>query len=124
VFIFAPSGLIVACTLNAPGSWHDSTIAQSGGLYNDLQSIHEATGGKCVADSAFSLKQCPFVIKSGKRKLGETPARRSVRRQATRLRQSAEWGMRALQGSFPCLKDQFIILCWDEPTSVNLLPRL
>jgi hypothetical protein len=108
VFIFVPSGLIVACTLNAPGSWHDSTIAQNGGLYNDLQTVYDATGGKCVADSAFSLKQCPFIIKSGKRKLGESAARRTVCRQATKLRQSAEWGMRALQGSFPRVKDRFI----------------
>jgi hypothetical protein len=23
IFVFAPSGVIVACILNAPGSWHD-----------------------------------------------------------------------------------------------------
>jgi hypothetical protein len=51
---------------------------------------------------------CPFIIKSGKRKLGETAARATVRRQATKLRQSAEWGMRALQGSFPCAKNRFM----------------
>jgi hypothetical protein len=67
VFIFAPSGLIVACTLNAPGSWHDSTIAQNGGLYNDLHTVCDATGGKCVADSAFSLKMCPFITSQVRR---------------------------------------------------------
>ena len=27
VFVFAPSGVIIACVLNAPGSMHDSVIA-------------------------------------------------------------------------------------------------
>ena len=25
------------------------------------------------------------------------------------MRQASEWGMRALQGSFPCLKDRFVV---------------
>jgi hypothetical protein len=81
VFTFAPSGLILACTINAPGSWHDSTIAQNGGLYNDLKTVYDATVGKCVADSAFSLKMCPFISKSGKRKFGDTAARATEMRQ-------------------------------------------
>jgi len=36
VMAFAPSRIIVACTLNAPGSWHDSFIAQNSGLYDQL----------------------------------------------------------------------------------------
>ena len=31
-----------------------------------------------------------------------------VNREATAMRQSSEWGMRALQSSFPRLKDRFI----------------
>ena len=108
IFVFSPSGLIVACTLNAPGSWHDSYIAEHGGLYDLLQSIYERTGGIAVVDSAFSKKRCPFLIKSSKAKLGETPAESTLRRQATSLRQSAEWGMRAIQGSFPRLKDKML----------------
>jgi hypothetical protein len=108
IFAFAPSGLIVAYTVNAPGSWHDSIIAESGGLYSKLQIIHEHTGGITVVDSAFSKKRCPFLIKSGKAKVGETMAARTLRRQATALRQSAEWGMRAIQGSFPRLKEKML----------------
>ena len=37
IFVFTPSGLIVACTLNAPGSWHDSYIAENGGLYDTYE---------------------------------------------------------------------------------------
>jgi len=108
IFVFAPSGVIVACILNAPGSWHDSYIAENGGLYDKLKSVYESTGGIAVVDSAFSKKRCPFLIKSGKMKVGESPAQRTIRQQATSLRQSAEWGMRSIQGSFPRLKDKLL----------------
>ena len=26
IFAFAPNGSIITCTLNAPGTWHDSTL--------------------------------------------------------------------------------------------------
>ncbi len=125
-FYFAPSGLIVACTVNAPGSWHDSTVAENGGLYSYLKAVHDATGGKCVADSAFSIKRCLFIIKSGKKKMGETAAWATLRRQATKLRQSAEWGMRALQGSFPRVKDRFIFNHYprDRQLFLYLIPLL
>jgi len=126
VFLFAPSGLIVACSVNAPGSWHDSTVAENGGLISDLKKVHDATGGKCVADSAFSLKRCPFIIKSGKRKVGEMRARTIERIQATTLRQSAEWGMRAIQVSFQCVKERFIFSHdpWDRQLFLHMIPLL
>jgi hypothetical protein len=108
VFVFVPSGVVVACALNAPGSWHDSEIAANCQLYDKLQLVYDRTGGIAVVDSAFSKKRCPFMIKSGKRKPGETPMQSTIRRQATSLRQSAEWGMRAIQGSFPRLKDRLL----------------
>jgi hypothetical protein len=77
-------------------------------LYDKLQSIFDSSGGKAVVDSAFSKKHCPFMIKSGKRKPGETARRTVTRQQATSLRQCAEWGMRAIQGSFPRLKDKLL----------------
>jgi hypothetical protein len=42
---FAPSGIIVACTLNAPGSLHDSFIAQNGGLYDQSKAVFNTAGG-------------------------------------------------------------------------------
>jgi hypothetical protein len=107
-FVFAPSGVIVACTLNAPGSWHDSYIAENGGLYDKLKAVHETTGGITVVDTAFSKKRCPFLIKSGKMKVGESPAQQTIHQQATSLRKSAEWGMRSIQGSFPRLKNKML----------------
>jgi hypothetical protein len=83
IFVFAPSGVIVSCIVNAPGSWHDSYIAENGGLYETLRYVYSTTGGIAVVDSAFSKKIYPFLIKSGKEKVGETPANRMLRIQAT-----------------------------------------
>jgi hypothetical protein len=107
VFIFAPSGTIVVCTLNAPGSWHDSFIAQNGGLYGKLDEVFESTGGKCAVDAAFSKLRYPYLVKSGQKCVKNVRLLvNQIKVQATSLRQSAEWGMRALQGSFPRLKDR------------------
>jgi hypothetical protein len=35
-------------------SWHDSFIAENGGIYANLESVYETTGGKAAVDSAFS----------------------------------------------------------------------
>ncbi len=105
---FVPLGVVVACALDAPGSWHDSEIAANCKLYDKLQSVYDRTGGIAVVDAAFSKKCCPFMIKSGKRKPGETPMQSTIRRHATSLQKLAEWGMRAIQGSYPHLKDRLL----------------
>jgi hypothetical protein len=46
-------GGVVACTLNAPGSWHDSYIAENGKLYDKLKKIYDEFGGIAVVDAAF-----------------------------------------------------------------------
>jgi hypothetical protein len=69
--VFAPSGVFVACTLNAPGCWHDILIAENSRLYDKLELINDTTGGIVVVDAAFSKKHCPFSIKLGKCKPGE-----------------------------------------------------
>jgi len=72
-------------------------------------------GVKCTADLAFGAKQYPFLIKSSQDPLlatGETQeevvAQVRTQLEATSMRQAAEWGMRAVQSSFPRLKDRFI----------------
>ena len=56
IFLFAPDGKIRICTINCPGSWHDSTQADYG-VYNKLERIYNRTGGKIVVDSAlFALE--------------------------------------------------------------------
>ena len=109
VIVFAPNGLFITCALNAPGAMHDSSIADWGGVYRKLETIFNACGGRCVVDSAFAKGQFPFLIKSSQDYLGQSdgdPVVLTRLRYATSMRQTSEWGMRALQGAFPRLKDR------------------
>ena len=54
IFAFAPNGSIIACTLNAPGTWHHSTLAHWGSMYSKLQKCWEEHHGKVLMDSAFA----------------------------------------------------------------------
>jgi hypothetical protein len=108
IFVFAPSGLIVCCSINNPGCVHDSLCADVGGVYEKLEEQYLLSGGKGVVDAAFARRRFPFLIKSCQVLPANAPQRVIlVSQDATSLRQSAEWGMRALQGSFPRLKDRF-----------------
>ena len=77
--------------------------------------MYVETGLKFVIDSAFSSKNVDYLIKSSQDYLTaddgldtykEQVANLAVKREATSMRQSAEWGMRAFQCSFPRVKDQ------------------
>ena len=99
VIVFCPDGTIpMACT-NVPGCVHDSTIAEWGDIYEKLGSMFEDHGGLCTVDSAFCKKSNEFLLKSSQA-LPDSPEEFTVNEDATSMRQSAEWGMRALQGSF------------------------
>lgn len=72
------------------------------------------TGLKFVIDSAFSSSTVDFLIKSsqdylvadaGLEDIDDVLDDIAVKRATTLMRQSAEWGMRAVQASFPRLKD-------------------
>ncbi|CAB9513917.1 expressed unknown protein [Seminavis robusta] len=107
LFVFSIDGYIIHCILNAPGSMHDSTLASYGGTYELLEAIYNRTGGVCCVDSAFTAANNPFLVKSSENfSTAESAEEIIVRDQATSLRQAAEWGMRALQGAFPRLKDR------------------
>ena len=109
VFVFAPSGVIIACAVNAPGAIHDSQVAELGGIYRKLRHVFDHCGATCVVDSAFSRGNHPFLLKSSQDHLVITNdfSRIIQLKQATSLRQSSEWGVRALQGTFPRMKDRF-----------------
>ena len=109
IFAFAPNGSIIACTLNAPGTWHDSTLAHWGSMYSKLQKCWEEHHGKVLMDSAFASNMYNFIIQSSQN-IPVTEGRQAMLlgQQATSCRQAAEWGMRGLQGSFPRLKDRII----------------
>jgi DDE superfamily endonuclease len=97
-----------------PGSIHDSKVAEEGKLYHKLIEVYEACNGRCTADSAFAAGRYPCLTKSTqwikKRNMSdeEYNYRVEVNKEATSMRQSAEWGVQALQGSFPRLTDHFI----------------
>lgn len=114
VLCFAPDGTIPAASFNLPGCSHDSTVADWGGLYTKLEDVYQTHGLKFVIDSAFSSANVEYLIKSsqdfmvaddGLEDYNDVIDDIAVKRAATSMRQSAEWGMRGVQASFPRLKD-------------------
>ncbi len=67
------------------------------------------TGGKGTVDSAFARNNYPFLIKSRKPLPDITLVEIELAKDATSMRQSLEWGMRAFQSSFPRIKDRITI---------------
>ena len=63
VFVFCPNGTIPIAFFNVPGAVHDSQIAHWGKIYDKLNEVYKAMGGKCTVDSAFAKVNCPFLIK-------------------------------------------------------------
>jgi GT2 family glycosyltransferase len=53
-FLFSPDGKVRACYINAPGTFHDSTIANMSTIYDLIDNLYERMGSKIVVDSAFS----------------------------------------------------------------------
>ena len=89
-----------------PGSVHDSTLAEWGGVYEKLQETFQRTGAKCCADSAFAARDNSFIIRSAQDlNTARNSREMNQMKEATSLRQASEWGMRAVQSSFLCLKD-------------------
>ena len=106
IFAFGLNGSIIACTLNAPGTWHDSTPAHWGSMYSKLQKCWEDRHGKVMMDSVFASNMYEFIIQSSQN-VPITEGRQAMLlgQQAMSCQQAAEWGMRGLQGPFPRLKD-------------------
>lgn len=103
-------GEIIAAKLNAPGSWHDSRVAQP--IYEKLR-IATPEGYYLVTDTAFprGTDQIRGRIRAPMKQGDRLPADPTERwnieqfdRQLLSFRQSAEWGMRSLQGSFGRLR--------------------
>ncbi|KAF7368888.1 hypothetical protein MVEN_00214600 [Mycena venus] len=104
------SCLIIAANLNAPGSWHDSRVAKP--IYEKLRT-RTPEGFYMVADTAFPRGSAQIEgkirapIKSGQVIRGTTveiEEKLAFDRDLLSYRQTAEWGMRALQGSFGRLR--------------------
>ena len=109
IFAFAPNGSIITCTLNAPGTWHDSTLAHWGYMYSKLQKCWEDHRGKVLMDSVFASNMYEFIIQSSQNvPVTEGHQAMLLGQQATSCQQAAEWGIRGLQGSFPRLRDRIV----------------
>ena len=105
VLVFCPDGTIPIAAINFPGSFHDSQIAEWGKIYTKLEHVYHDNGGQCVVDSAFARNRYNFLIKSAQADPIDMEEA-LLNREATAMRQASEWGMRALQSSFPRLKDR------------------
>ncbi|KDR67832.1 hypothetical protein GALMADRAFT_79452 [Galerina marginata CBS 339.88] len=110
VIAFGASGEIIACHLNAPGSWHDARIARP--IFERLR-CQTPDGYYLVTDTAFPRGtdqiqgKIKAPLKSGARLPSdgrERDALMNFNNQLLSFRQAAEWGMRAMQGSFGRLR--------------------
>ena len=110
LLVFCPDGTIPIAVFNVPGSVHDSKIARIGGVYKKLEDIFNECGGTSVGDSAFCKYEGKdfIIISSSKDQHGNQSL---LNIEATSLRQASEWGMRAIQASFPRLKD---VVGWED----------
>jgi hypothetical protein len=115
VFCFCPDGTIPIAFFNVPGCVHDSQVAEFGRMYDKLEDVYRTTGRKCCVDLAFGSVKRNYLYKSCQDHLGSKAPTRWERkldlqrkRQATSARQTAEWGMLAMQASFPMVKERFV----------------
>lgn len=117
VLFFVPDRTISTGFYNVPSCCHDSTMADWGDICHKLKRVYEETWLKFVIDSAFASGTYKFLIKSSQNDLTadkqqldfeDQIASIAVKRAVTSMQQSAEWWMRAVQLSFPRLKDTMI----------------
>ena len=109
IFVFSSKGEIVFAVYNTPGSVHDSMAART--VY-DMLRYDTPDGYFIAADSAFPTNgDMRNRIKKPINSVSVPPVPQSevdaiikYDKQLTAARQSAEWGMRALQGAFGRLR--------------------
>jgi hypothetical protein len=108
VFAYGPDGKVFIAAIKCPGSWADGSLSS---LFFD--SIRRRIGPyKICVDQGFPRSGDAWNVLVGP--MNERSARRlhpavreymlQVSNVYTSLRQSSEWGMRGLQGSFPHCK--------------------
>lgn len=110
ILAFAPTGKVFLALLNYPGSWHDAQIVSF-----VTEVLVRLLKDNCICvDQGFPrsgvLQGVLVGPYSQKKEAALAPeVRDSLLRQAAvyvSLRQASEWGMRALQGTFPRLKSR------------------
>lgn len=102
-------GEILSVKINCPGSWHDSQAASR--IYEQLE-LDTPTGFSIVADSAFPTGgnrisgKILVAIQHGQCLPLDKEERIATLAHSCAIlsyQQTAEWGMREIQGSFGCL---------------------
>lgn len=84
--MFWPDGKNYICLINAPGTFHDSTMSDYI-LYEAMERVYLAIGGKVVVDSAFNIYTGGgFIIKLTQRDTHDVQAL-FVNRDTTSIRQ-------------------------------------
>ena len=109
ILTFSPTGKVIHCVLNAPGSWHDSQACIP--LIRLCLATIAGFFALCV-DQGFPRSGELLDVflgpmsKKTRRALAPLLREALVRRchALISLRQASEWGMRSLQGSFSRLK--------------------
>ena len=116
VFVYGPDGKVFLCAINFPGSWHDGSITA-----NILPYIRNNIGNyKMCVDQGFprtgdaNLILVGPISKKQAKKLAPNlrPYFLRISNIYTSLRQASEWGMRALQGTFPRCKKRLPGNAW------------
>ena len=109
-FTFGPNGKIIHACINYPGSWHDSSVSQS-----LIEMVIKFIGNfKLCIDQGFPRSGKLFnkfigpMSSTTRRKIAPCLRKRLLvkHNKYVSLRQSSEWGMRALQGTFSRLKSR------------------
>ncbi len=116
VFAYGPDGKVFLCAINFPGSWPDGSITA-----NILPYIRKNIGNyKMCIDQGFPqtgdanlILDGPISKKQAKKlALNLRPYFLQILNIYTSLRQASEWGMRALQGTFPRCKKRLPGNAW------------
>ena len=88
------NGRLRICTINCPGSWHDSHNSDYK-AYARIEQAYREHKAKIGVDSAFRIKSSEAMIKSSQ----QDPSDRElflINCDATSIRQLSEWGMRMI----------------------------
>lgn len=116
LFVWNFKGEIIHAGVNFPGSWHDSKLAYASGLiYPKLSDRMTPPGFAILGDSAFAVER---KVSDGKIVRSRKSNERAFIPESLELaaidtilqrvmpseRQSAEWGVRAIKGTFGRLK--------------------
>ncbi|KAG2346649.1 hypothetical protein BDR05DRAFT_974303 [Suillus weaverae] len=106
VIAFSAEGVVIAARTNAPGSWHDSRLTSH--IYTQLR-VDTPPNYYLVADTAFPRGSTSIdgriraPLKHGQVLWGsaaEIEEHMVFNQELLPYRQTAEWGMRAIQGAF------------------------